>query len=410
MGNWWSTLRSAFMTKFSPRAESATARWLTKASPFDYPVLHLGAVTEGTISTSTDQACAELAISWEDSWGGEFDASALDGAPAIACDRRYPVADPLPEGILFFPRVMEEKWVLAYRQGRLLAARSWTGEVCAVAETRREGGALVVHSLRENEKRGLATYGDSVDTFDWLIRSHALGQALPLPMSEEGAEQAQAEPMGVFTLFGSKAVYAATEWSPTEPARPLRTNGEFLLAVRSGDLAQARKLWAKGAAIDAPGVVNGYTPLYFAVGTGNAPMLQALLEWGANPNHRADDGAGPLMVGVGAKAPLAIAQGLVSAGADAHAVNNDGFGCLHAAAEVDHHALIPWLISLGLDREARTKNGHTAVHIAAGLGHLEALKALIEKGANPLADSPNGTAMAIAKLAGHKAVVKFLKG
>ena len=410
MGNWWSKLRESFSAKMAPRAKSATAPWLTKASPFGYPVLHLGAITAGTISTSADPACAELALSWGDSWGAELDPSALDGMPVAACERRYPVADPLPEGVLFFPRVMEEKWVLAYRQGRLLAARGWTGEVCAVAETRREGDGLVVYSLRENEKRGLSTYGDPVDTFDWLVRAHALGQELPVPMSEDGATLAQSVPLSVFTLFGSKAVYAATEWTPTEPSRPLRSNGEFLLAVRAKDLALARILWARGAAVDAAGVVEGYTPLFFAVMAGDLPMLQALLEWGANPNHRADGGACPLIVGIVAKAPLAIFESLVAAGADAKAVNNDGFGCLHAAAEVDNHAIVPWLASLGLDLEARTNNGHTAVHIAAGLGHLEVLKGLIEKGANFLADSPNGTALGIAKLAGHKAVLKFLKG
>jgi hypothetical protein len=415
MGHWWSKIR-AFISKQSSsdtgaKTESIPAPWIgAEASPFGYPVLHLGAITGGMISTSKDPHCAEMAISWGNSFGKEFDPFALDALAALPCERRFPAADPLPDGLLFAPRTMEEKWVLAYRQGRIIAARSWSGTICAVAETRREGETLVVHSLRVAEASGLSVYGDVVDLFDWLMRTHALGQDLPMPMDEDGAALAEAVPLSVFSVFGSKAVYAAKQWTPTDPPRPLRSSGEMLNAVRSQDRDRAQALRKRGEPVDATCPPIGYTPLFFAVMAKDAAMVQALLQWGANPSLRGDDGVCPLIMGILHQAPQPILETLVAAGANIRHINKDGFGCLHAAAEVDNHAVVPWLLASGLDIAAPTHRGHTAVHIAAGLGHLKTLKVLLAQGANPLAVSPNGTALDIAKKAGHREIVDYLAG
>src|SRR5205823_4538993 len=148
---------------------------------------------------------------------------------------RYPCAHSVPDGLLYAPPSMDEKWVLALRDGRLLAARSWTGAVAAVADARRDGDTLVLERLRLAENSGLEIFGSAVDTFDWLVRSHALGQRIPLPVSDEGGAMLEHVPLSGFGPFGKILFCAAKQWKPPPAARPLRSDGDVIVSARKGD-------------------------------------------------------------------------------------------------------------------------------------------------------------------------------
>ena len=212
------------------------------------------------ISTTKDPALASRSVSWASSTGTELDDSALLSRPPIAGELRYPAAKLLPTGLLFTPRRMEEKWVLAYRPGKLLAARSWTGTVEAVAEAVHDGEALTLRNLRIAEPSALRAVGDPLQIFDWMVRSHALQQRLPIPLDEIGAQMLEAVPMMLFSAFGSVAFCAAVGWSPPPPTISLRSNGELRRAVRAKDSAKVKALVQAGEAVDAPSTHWGYTP------------------------------------------------------------------------------------------------------------------------------------------------------
>src|SRR5262245_31849226 len=95
----------------------------------------------------------------------------------------------------------EEKWVLALRGGGL-AARSLTGSVAVIARLQRNGGEVHVHGLQIAKTSGLEVLGDPVQMFDWLVRSHALKQVVPLPVSDDGAGWLEVQPHVAFSLFG----------------------------------------------------------------------------------------------------------------------------------------------------------------------------------------------------------------
>jgi hypothetical protein len=409
--SWWSDLKRKLSASPDPQPQQPppAARWLpANENRFGVPVLDLTPITQGMLSTTRDPAVAARAVSWGKSTGAELDDAALQAVAPIVCDLRYPAAPVLPDGLLFMPSCMEEKWVIALRSGSILAARSWTGVVEAVAETRREEDALVVHALRVADPSALRMLGDPVPIFDWLLRSHALGQVLPLPASDEGIAMLEAVPPSVFSPFGSKALCAARGWSPPPPDRPLRSDGALVVAVRVGDTARARALCAAGEPVDAPTMCAGYTALSVALVRGDVAMVRALLDLGADPDARSDGGNFPLGHGIVHKAPIEALEALVARGADVRAVNDDGFGALHAAAEVGHTAVVPWLLEKGLDLEARTGRGHTALQIACALGHVDAAAALLDAGADASAESPDGTARAIAEAQSKQEAVALL--
>ncbi|MCO5165281.1 MAG: ankyrin repeat domain-containing protein [Planctomycetes bacterium] len=381
------------------------------ANRFGMPVLDFTPVFAELTSASTNPEVAARAVSWgRTSIGLELDAAAVESLAPIACDLRYPAARVLPDGLLFTPGAMEEKWVLVHRAGEVLAARSWTGAVLASARARREGDLLVLHALRVSEEANLASFGDAVEVFDWLVRSHALGELLPLPVSEEAAASLERAPLAGFSVFGSRLVCAARRWAPPPPSRPLRADGAVLMAVRRGDAQAVRDLVAGGEAVDPPTTFAGYTPLAIALVRGDVAMVRTLLDLGADPGARDDRGNFPLGIGVVHGAPREALEALLARRADPRAVNADGYGALHAAAEVGNAGAIPWLLGLGLEVDARTGRGHTALQIAAALGRLDAVKALVEAGADVRAGSPNGTALEIAREEGKGEVAAFLAG
>jgi hypothetical protein len=408
--SWWSNLKRKLAGP-DPQPEKSTpaAQWIDAAeNRFGIPVLDLTPVTQGMLSATKDPAVAARAVGWGKSTGAELDDAALRAVAPITCSLRYPAARELPDGLLFTPSQMEEKWVIAFRRGSILAARSWTGAVEAVAETRREEDALVVQALRIADPSSLCMLGDPVQTFDWLVRSHALDQALPLPTSDDGLAMLEAVPLSVFSPFGVKALCAARGWEPPLPDRPLRSDGALVVAVRDGDTARARALCAAGEPVNAPTTCAGYTVLSVALSRGDVAMVRALLDLDADPGARSDGGNFPLGHGIAHKAPVEALEALVARGADVRAVNDDGFGALHAAAEAGHAPVVPWLLAKGVELEARTGRGHTALQIACALGHVDAAAALLDAGADAGADSPDGTARAIAAAQGKQEAVALL--
>jgi hypothetical protein len=383
------------------------ARWLEASeSPFGVRLLDLRPATQGMMSTSEDPANAQRAVSW-----GSATIDALppfapgEDAERVACALEYPIASSFPDGLLYAPAAMEQKWALFHRAGSIVAVRSWTGQVAAVARGERRGDRLILRELT-TVPLALGPFGDQVATFDWLVRTHALKQDLPLPCTEEGLDLLAKVPLMVFSAFGDRAQLAtAAPLVAPAPPRPLRVFSAVFQAARQDDAPRVRALLKDGADPEAPSPTDGYVALHVAMAHGQADVLAALLEGRADPNTTTDDGRCALGIGIVNAAPLALLDRLVAAGADLRSVSVDGFGLLHAAAEVDRADAIAWLLEHGLDMTATTKAGFTPLHVACGLGKAQAARALLSAGADPAAASPKGTPLDLATRAKHAAVL-----
>ena len=277
-----------------------------------------------------------------------------------------------------------------------------------VGHLRRGPGEVVIERVAIADDAGLAAVGDPVQLVDWMVRTFALGQRIPLPVHAAGAETLEHTPLLAFSLFGHAAACAATSWNPSPPSRSLRAEGRVALAARNDDGAALRRLSADGESLDPPSPVGGLTPLCLAAIRGDVALTRLLLELGAAPGARDDRGMFALGHAVVHGAGLDVLQALVDGGTDLTGVNHDGFGLLHAAAESDRADVIPWLLARGLELETRTGRGHTALHIACALGKLDAIEALLAAGADALAPSPDGTAREIATHEQQAAVVERL--
>lgn len=210
-------------------------------------------------------------------------------------------------------------------------------------------------------------------------------------------------------------------------ARNLKEDGDTVLitAASGGSVETLEMVLAAGADIKATND-KGQTALMKAVTLDHRytpaqrlPMIELLLQKGANINDRDKNGFTPLLHSVvqfmseagGVISHPEVVKLLLDRGADVHTKNNDGNTALLLTAGVWHGPIeIPrLLLEKGVDLNGQNMKGVSALMIAAQKGKLDVVQLLIERGANlNLKDAEDSTAMDYAVSEGQSDVAKLL--
>ena len=152
--------------------------------------------------------------------------------------------------------------------------------------------------------------------------------------------------------------------------------------LRSGDLAEFRKMAdADAKSLNARGP-EGATPFMYSVLYADASTVKAVLAKGGDPNKRNDANATPLMWAVN---DLAKTQALVEARADVNAVSTDGrTPLIIAATQAGTAAVIRFLIEHGADvnPKGHDQGDASPLREAATAGDPEVMKLLLDHGAS----------------------------
>lgn len=387
----------------------STAHWREAddpGNPFGVRIVDLMANLQLT-STSQDPEIAARAVSWRAGMQRlveiEVDGTRVEG------ELRFPCVSGLPDGMLAVPDQMEDKWVVVHRDGHVAAARSWTGETKAVARARHLGETLLLDQLTLAPGSGFDTFGDPLRVFDWFVRTHALRNRIPMPVSAEGATMLLDQPLMGFSVFGRKLFCAAVELDLGEPRGVLFSHGDLVAAVGIGDLARLGEALAAGADPNAPIRFNdGGTALHLAVVL-HPELIEPLLDGGADVNAPSIHGSTPLMSAATCDADRRTFDRLIAGGAEVQAADELGFTALHVAAQFGKLGALESLVAHGADLEARTLRGLTPLHVAAGTGQTEAAQWLVARGLSPHDASPLGTPVSIADGEGHADLARMLE-
>jgi ankyrin repeat protein len=217
-----------------------------------------------------------------------------------------------------------------------------------------------------------------------------------------------------------------------------RLSQELFQAIAQRDLAGVQSLLARGAD---PNALNSLelTALSAAAGTGQVPIVEALLQAGAKLDATTPYGTGTALASAAAIGSVPVVKLLLARGADAHAArldgmsvlmyaalngnveivqellrrkvevnakDNDGATALIEAARADHPEVGRLLLSSGAAIDAADSHGWTALMNAAASGQADFIKLLLEKGANPNAREEKGrTALLLAAMYGDNPTV-----
>src|SRR5438093_4594242 len=130
----WEKLKHIFRRKEDRAPQSSAISWVEAAdSPWGVRMLDVRPVTQTMLSTSSDPQCAANAVSFGQDDGTGFIGKEPPVTRSVAANLRFPIDRLLAEGVLFFPREMEQKWALFYHRREIICVRSWLRQVQAIA-------------------------------------------------------------------------------------------------------------------------------------------------------------------------------------------------------------------------------------------------------------------------------------
>jgi ankyrin repeat protein len=146
-----------------------------------------------------------------------------------------------------------------------------------------------------------------------------------------------------------------------------RSSEALLIAAINGHLEVARVLLAAGAPADATD--GEQKALSRVMEDCHMPMVELLLEAGADVNGAADPGLGyPPLVYAAEEGQIACVRRMLEAGADLEHRDRLGFTALAQAVVKDRREIVKLLLARGADPLAPNRAGHTPAFIAGFRG------------------------------------------
>jgi len=200
---------------------------------------------------------------------------------------------------------------------------------------------------------------------------------------DQKADPNAADQNGRAPLFAAVDMYDMYQSNRPAP----KDNGKMdsrdiikMLLVRGADPnAKLTKMLPARAVLDFPDkdMGEGATPFLRAAKSSDIPLMQLLLEKGADPKLTNKAGATALMVAAGmgyhksirgAEKPIEAIQLCLDKGIDVNAATDQGETALHAAAGQGTDQIVQFLVDHGAKLDAKDKKGRTPLDVALGKG------------------------------------------
>ena len=188
----------------------------------------------------------------------------------------------------------------------------------------------------------------------------------------------------------------------------------LLVAVHNGDADVVRALLDGGADANKARTDGGSTPLLMAAQEGHAEVVRMLLDGGADANKATTDNGTTPLLWAAQKGHAEVVRMLLDGGADANkATTDNGETPLLWAGQEGHVEVARMLLDCGADvNKASTNDGETPLYVAAEAGHVGVVRALLESGAgvdvNAARSDGNGSPLSVACQRGHCKIVSLL--
>nr|VZI28361.1 unnamed protein product [Spirometra erinaceieuropaei] len=181
-------------------------------------------------------------------------------------------------------------------------------------------------------------------------------------------------------------------------------------ACLSGD-EEAVKLFLSSGECDVNEIgIDGETVLACAVSKNAVPIVELLLQRGADPNPKEKKVESVPLIEAAKDGHTDVVRLLLQYGASVSQVSSNGYTALHYAATNGHLDCVRLLLQYKSPLEVQNENGHTPLMEAASNGHIEVARCLIEHGAyiNTYSTEFKESALTLASYKGHADMVNFL--
>ena len=202
--------------------------------------------------------------------------------------------------------------------------------------------------------------------------------------------------------------------SPAKSSPDEMTPGQmFRKAAKDGDLQTIETLLSLGFDPNAPVDGHGFKPLWYAISSGKAEVVELLLAAHADPNAKPANGpsfyAAPLRLAL-QSGNLRMAEDLVVSGARVDAKGNDGRTALYYEVRHSHLDAIQFLVDRGADVNVRDAGGDSLLDDAVWTGPVDTVALLLAHGSrlNEPQTQTGATPINEAACRGYSPLVQYL--
>ncbi len=163
-------------------------------------------------------------------------------------------------------------------------------------------------------------------------------------------------------------------------------NQELEVAIRTKNLERIKQILSRTAPemradINHENLPMRETPLFNAIKMGEIPIIECLLEHGANLEAKNANRKTPLAMAVDLE-NLPVVQYLIEKGADIHTKDANDRNLLHYAASKNNIPLLRYILTLNLDIEVEECFHRTAFFLAVEKQNMAIMDILYQHGAN----------------------------
>ncbi|MEZ5582274.1 MAG: ankyrin repeat domain-containing protein [Candidatus Competibacteraceae bacterium] len=182
----------------------------------------------------------------------------------------------------------------------------------------------------------------------------------------------------------------------------------LMAAASQGDARLVKALLNAGADVNARNRTGG-TPLIYAAAAGNGETVQLLLAHGAQLNHQSVNGWSALMIAA-AKGHAGLVEWLGRQGADVNMPDIYGWTPLMRATYNGHQAVVKVLLGQpGIELERLNDHGQTVLHLAVIREDAGIVRQLLEYGARTdVKDFAGNTPRSISAALGDQQMLALL--
>lgn len=292
----------------------------------------------------------------EDKTGLSFWNISTKGKNKIETHIVFNIFSELDPGIIYSPKVMEDKWGIYFDGTYFIFVNSWTKEVCVKARTKQTKNQIILTEIEGEFFEGC----DDVITAKisaYLIIRYGMNEIIPFPCIYECEDNIYGLCNFVFKLIGNKVNYITLD----KKYFPKTDNFLFIdsllaIAIVNNDQNEVENHLKNGLN---PNSISNFGHLslieislqFFQ----DATILRTLIISGARVNYRNNEGRTPLMMAAVFNLLDAV-KILIEFGADVNELDHKGYSPLHMAVNVGNYKIVEILILNGADKELIAEN------------------------------------------------------
>lgn len=184
---------------------------------------------------------------------------------------------------------------------------------------------------------------------------------------------------------------------------------ELLVAASNNNVYIVKELMTKGFSVNVPDDL-GFSAFKYACGQGSIDVVKYIIDHGEADINHCDEKSIPPLILAAKNAQDAVLEHLLSGGAEPNVKDRNGRTALHIVCHSGRYEAAQKLIESGADIDSIDMKGNSAIFYGAGQNHACIVTLLMQKGASTrYVNSDENSALAVAKKAGAKDVVKILQ-